>query len=75
VFTIVEIKDGKMVSASTIDNRGTHFGYDKTPAEILASSGVDAVVAQGMGPKAMQLFAEWHRSLHDFGQDRPRGCA
>lgn len=58
VFTIVEIKDGKVVSASTIDNRGTHFGFDKAPAEILASRGVDVILTQGMGPKAMQLFAQ-----------------
>ena len=58
VFTIVEITDGKIVSASTINNRGTHFGYEKTPAELLTSSGVDAILTQGMGPKAMQLFAQ-----------------
>jgi len=58
VFTIVEIADGKIVNTRTIDNRGTHFGYEKTPAEILASSGVDAILTQGMGPKAMQLFAQ-----------------
>ena len=57
-FTVVELKNSKIVGASIIDNRGTHFGYDKTPAEILASSGVDAVVTQGMGPKAIQLFAQ-----------------
>ena len=58
VFTIVEIVDGKIVNTNVIDNRGTHFGYDRTPAELLASSGVDAILAQGMGPKAMQLFAQ-----------------
>ncbi len=56
VFTLVEIKNGKITGGSTIDNRGAHFGFDKTPAEILASSGVDAVVAQGMGPKALELL-------------------
>lgn len=58
VFTVVEIRDGKIVSTSTIDNRGRHFGFDKTPVEILTSSGVDAIVTQGMGPKAMQLLAQ-----------------
>ncbi len=58
VFTLVEIKNGKITGGSTIDNRGTHFGFDKTPAEILASSGVDAVVAQGMGPKALELLGQ-----------------
>jgi len=57
-FTVVELKNNKIVGASIIDNQGTHFGYDKTPAEVLASSGVDAVVTQGMGSKAMQLFAQ-----------------
>lgn len=58
VFTVVEIKNGKVVGSSIIENRGTHLGFDRTPAEILASSGVDAVLTQGMGPKAMQLFAQ-----------------
>jgi predicted Fe-Mo cluster-binding NifX family protein len=58
VFTVVEIKNGKVVGGSTVENRGTHLGFDKTPAEILASNGVDAVLTQGMGPKAMQLFAQ-----------------
>ena len=58
VFTVVEIKNGKITSGSTIDNRGTHFGFDKTPAEILALSGVDAVVAQGMGPKALEFLEQ-----------------
>ena len=58
VFTIVEIADGKVVSTTTMDNRGTHFGYGRTPAELLASSGVDAILTQGMGPKAMGLFAQ-----------------
>lgn len=58
VFTLVEIKNGKITSGSTIDNRGMHFGFDKTPAEILASSGVDAVMTQGMGPKALELLGQ-----------------
>jgi len=58
VFTVVEIEDSKVVGVSTIENRGTHFGFGRTPAEIMASSGVNAVIAQGMGPNAMQLFAQ-----------------
>lgn len=58
VFTVVEIKNGKIVGGSTIDNRGAHFGFDKTPAEILVSSGIDVVVAQGMGPKALELLGQ-----------------
>lgn len=58
VFTVVEIRNGEIVGSDTIINRGTHFGFGKTPAEILASSNVDAILTQGMGPKAMQLFAQ-----------------
>jgi predicted Fe-Mo cluster-binding NifX family protein len=58
VFTIVEIVEGKIVDVNIIENRAAHFGYSMTPAELLASSGVDAIIAQGMGPKAMQLFAQ-----------------
>lgn len=57
VFTVVEIKEGKVVEVSAVKNQSSHFGFEKTPAEILASSKVDAILTQGMGPKAMQLFA------------------
>lgn len=58
VFTLVEIKDGKIAKVEVMENQGVHSGYGQTPAEILASRGVDAILAQGMGPKAMQLFAQ-----------------
>ncbi|MDI6819614.1 MAG: NifB/NifX family molybdenum-iron cluster-binding protein [Candidatus Hodarchaeaceae archaeon] len=58
VFTIVKIENGKVVDVSVVENRGTHFGFGATPAEILVSNGVDAVLAQGMGPKALQLLAQ-----------------
>jgi predicted Fe-Mo cluster-binding NifX family protein len=58
VFTIVEIKNGKMTGWETLDNQGTHFGFGARPAEILASSGVDVVMAQGMGGKALELLEQ-----------------
>lgn len=57
VFTVVEIKEGKVADVCVIKNQSSHFGFEKTPAEILASSKVDAILTQGMGPKALQLFA------------------
>jgi len=58
VFTIVEIEEGKIVGVNIMENQAAHFGYSMTAAELLASSGVDAIITQGMGPKAMQLFAQ-----------------
>ncbi len=58
VFTVVEIRDGKIENVSTVENQGSHLGFEPTPAEVLVSRGVDAILAQGMGPKAMQLFAQ-----------------
>jgi len=58
IFTVVEIRSGKIENVSTVENQGSHLGFGPTPAEILASKSVDAILAQGMGPKAMQLFAQ-----------------
>jgi len=58
IFTIVEIVEKQAKDVSVIENRGAHFGFGTTPAEILVSEGVNAVMTYGMGPKALELMGQ-----------------
>jgi len=54
-FTIVEFQNNKVVSRETIDNPGHHPGF---LPQFLSKKGVSAIVAGGMGQRAVGLFAE-----------------
>ena len=54
-FTIVEIEGGKLVNRTVIDNPGHHPGF---LPQFLHKNGVNAIVAGGMGQRALGLFAE-----------------
>ncbi len=53
-FTVVDTET-KDVSSSP--NQGHHVAGARTPAEIIADKGVDAVIVGGCGPRAVQIFA------------------
>ncbi len=54
-FTIVDIKDNKLIKKEIISNPGHHPGF---LPELLKEKGVNAIIAGGMGQKAAALFAE-----------------
>ena len=54
-FTIIEIQEDKVVKRTTIDNPGHHPGF---LPQFLRQNGADAIVAGGMGQRALGLFAE-----------------
>ena len=54
-FTIVEFQNDKVVSRTTIDNPGHHPGF---LPQFLHEKGVNAIVAGGMGQRALDLFVE-----------------
>ncbi|MGQ9788858.1 MAG: NifB/NifX family molybdenum-iron cluster-binding protein [Candidatus Hadarchaeaceae archaeon] len=55
-FTMVEISNKQVKKVRVIENRGEHFGSEKTPAENLLTEGVNAIITMGMGPKAVALM-------------------
>ncbi|MCK4463241.1 MAG: NifB/NifX family molybdenum-iron cluster-binding protein [Candidatus Omnitrophica bacterium] len=54
-FTIVDIEDSKVINKETIDNPGHHPGF---LPQFLHEKGVGAIIAGGMGQRALGLFAE-----------------
>lgn len=54
-FTIAEIDKGKLVSKDILDNPGHHPGF---LPQFLHQKGVHAIVAGGMGQRAVGLFAQ-----------------
>ena len=54
-FTILEIKDGKLINRETISNPGHHPGY---LPKYLSEYGVNRIVAGGMGMRARELFEQ-----------------
>jgi predicted Fe-Mo cluster-binding NifX family protein len=54
-FTILEIKDGKLINKKTISNPGHHPGY---LPQYLREYGVSSIVAGGMGMRARELFEQ-----------------
>ncbi|RLG22249.1 dinitrogenase iron-molybdenum cofactor biosynthesis protein [Methanosarcinales archaeon] len=58
-FTIVDMDNGDVV---VIPNRGEHMGGRGHPPEFLIREGVDVVICQGLGVKAIQ-------TLKRFGVD------
>ena len=56
-FTLVEIKDGEIVSTQIIDNPPHQEGGCMRPVALLKDAGADAIVAAGMGLRPLQGFA------------------
>ena len=54
-FTIIEFEDGKVIGREVIDNPGHHPGF---LPQFLNKKGVNAIVAGGMGQRAVGLFDE-----------------
>ena len=54
-FTLVDIENSEVVKKEVIDNPGHHPGF---LPQFLHKNGVDAIVAGGMGQRALGLFAE-----------------
>ncbi len=54
-YTIVEIKEGKVLSKEEIPNPGHQPGF---LPEYLFEKGVNCIIAGGMGPRAQGLFAQ-----------------
>ena len=54
-FTIIEIEGDRVIGREVIDNPGHHPGF---LPQFLNKKGVSAIVAGGMGQRAVGLFAE-----------------
>jgi len=54
-FTIVEVENDKVIGREIVDNPGHHPGF---LPQFLNKKGVNAIVAGGMGQRAVDLFAE-----------------
>ena len=54
-YTIVEIKEGQVLSTGEIPNPGHQPGF---LPKYLSEKGVNCIIAGGMGPKAQGLFAQ-----------------
>jgi len=54
-FTIVDIKEGKVLGREEISNPGHHPGF---LPQFLHEKGVNCIIAGGMGQNAVHLFAQ-----------------
>jgi len=54
-YTIIEIKEGKLLSKKVINNPGHQPGF---LPQFLKDQGVECIIADGMGSRAQKLFAE-----------------
>ena len=54
-FTILDIKDGKLINREVIANPGHHPGF---LPQFLHDKGVNCIIAGGMGQRASGLFSE-----------------
>ena len=54
-YTIVDIEDGRIVGRLEISNPGHQPGF---LPRFLADKGINAIIAGGMGPRAVELFCD-----------------
>ena len=54
-YAVIETESDEL---SFIDNRSEHMGGRGLPAKILADHGIDEMVCQGLGRRAISLFDE-----------------
>ena len=55
VFTVIEIKEDKLVKQEVIDNPGHEPGF---LPQFFSAMGVKCIIAGGMGTQALELFAQ-----------------
>ncbi|MFZ5562988.1 MAG: NifB/NifX family molybdenum-iron cluster-binding protein [Thermodesulfobacteriota bacterium] len=58
VFTLVDVKDGKIVQVSTIANGGHVQGGCMVPVNLLADHNVNALVVGGIGMRPLAGFRQ-----------------
>lgn len=70
IYTVVEVKDGQTASVSTLENVPHVQGGCMAPVQHLASNGVKALLAGGMGMRPLMGFQQVGVSVYYAG-----GCA
>lgn len=58
LFTIVDVKDGKIEKVETVPNVAHSEGGCLVPVNLLASHNVNALVVSGMGMRPLQGFTD-----------------
>ncbi|MBU0681126.1 MAG: dinitrogenase iron-molybdenum cofactor biosynthesis protein [Proteobacteria bacterium] len=58
LFTLLDIKDGKVVDHKSHDNIAHDAGGCMVPVKVLAEAGVQAIIVGGMGARPLAGFAE-----------------
>ncbi len=58
LFTIVDIKDGKIASVEKVSNQEHGAGGCMVPVQFLKGQGVQSIVVGGIGARPLQGFAE-----------------
>ncbi|MBW1855630.1 MAG: NifB/NifX family molybdenum-iron cluster-binding protein [Deltaproteobacteria bacterium] len=56
VFTIIDVKEGKIENVSTIQNQGHVQGGCMAPVNLLAQNNVNALIVGGIGMRPLQGF-------------------
>jgi predicted Fe-Mo cluster-binding NifX family protein len=56
VFTIIDVKDGKIENVSTIHNQGHLQGGCMVPVNLLAQNNVNALIVGGIGMRPLMGF-------------------
>jgi len=55
-YTIVDLENN---SVNVIPNTSNHMGGTKNPPEILAEQGVNVMICQGLGRRAISMFSDF----------------
>ncbi len=55
-FTVVDLKTNDV---KVLSNTSEHFGGVKQAPEILAEAGVEVMLCQGLGPRAISMFEQF----------------
>lgn len=64
IFTLVEIEGTDIISVQALPNAPHEHGGCLAPVEILASQGVKALIAGGMGMRPLMGFAQAGINVH-----------
>lgn len=56
VFTIIDVKEGKIENVSTLQNQGHIQGGCLAPVNLLAQNNVNALIVGGIGMRPLQGF-------------------
>ena len=74
VFTLVEIEDGAVKQVQTLDNPPHSQGGCLAPVQLLASHGVSALLAGGMGFRPLMAFNQVGITVFYSGQEPTVGA-